>query len=177
MRSLIFAAFLILGITPVQATIIDTFALPTTGGTVNSSVSLASGTPYIIEVSGTFDINCSGPCLADAEYYLFGGTAYDNTGFSNTDGVGVNVGAQINGVSIDWGPFQPLHVYSILFLGLGSTINMGYLDTNYGDNTGSLSVTIATTSTIPAVPVPAAFWLFGTALIGFVGMSRRRKVA
>jgi len=30
---------------------------------------------------------------------------------------------------------------------------------------------------INVVPVPAAFWLFGTALIGFVGMSRRRKVA
>ena len=30
---------------------------------------------------------------------------------------------------------------------------------------------------ISAVPVPAAVWLFGTALIGFVGMSRRRKVA
>jgi hypothetical protein len=30
---------------------------------------------------------------------------------------------------------------------------------------------------IPAVPVPAAVWLFGTALLGFVGMSRRRKVA
>lgn len=27
------------------------------------------------------------------------------------------------------------------------------------------------------VPVPAAVWLFGTALIGFVGMSRRRKLA
>ena len=30
---------------------------------------------------------------------------------------------------------------------------------------------------IPAVPVPAAFWLFGTALIGFVGVSRRRNLA
>ena len=29
----------------------------------------------------------------------------------------------------------------------------------------------------PAVPVPAAVWLFGTALVGFIGMSRRRKVA
>ena len=29
---------------------------------------------------------------------------------------------------------------------------------------------------ISPVPVPAAFWLFGTALIGFVGYSRRRKI-
>jgi hypothetical protein len=29
---------------------------------------------------------------------------------------------------------------------------------------------------IPPVPVPAAFWLFGSALIGFIGMSRRTKV-
>ncbi|NNE62707.1 MAG: hypothetical protein HKN34_01365 [Gammaproteobacteria bacterium] len=27
------------------------------------------------------------------------------------------------------------------------------------------------------IPVPAAFWLFGTALVGFVGFSRRRKLA
>jgi hypothetical protein len=27
------------------------------------------------------------------------------------------------------------------------------------------------------VPVPAAVWLFGTALVGFIGVSRRRKVA
>ena len=26
------------------------------------------------------------------------------------------------------------------------------------------------------VPIPAAFWMFGTALIGFVAMSRRTKV-
>ena len=31
-------------------------------------------------------------------------------------------------------------------------------------------------SAIGAVPVPAAVWLFGTALIGFVGMSRRTSV-
>jgi len=29
---------------------------------------------------------------------------------------------------------------------------------------------------IPQVPVPAAVWLFGTALIGFIGLSRRTKV-
>lgn len=29
---------------------------------------------------------------------------------------------------------------------------------------------------IPAVPLPAAFWLFGSALIGFIGFSRRTRV-
>ena len=36
-----------------------------------------------------------------------------------------------------------------------------------------LNISVAAPS---AVPVPAAIWLFGTALIGFVGMSRRRSV-
>ena len=30
---------------------------------------------------------------------------------------------------------------------------------------------------IPPVPVPAAFWLFGTALIGFIGFSRRTNLS
>lgn len=30
---------------------------------------------------------------------------------------------------------------------------------------------------LSAIPIPAAFWLFGTALVGFVGYSRRRKIA
>ena len=32
-------------------------------------------------------------------------------------------------------------------------------------------------ASMSAVPVPAAIWLFGTALIGFVGISRSRKVS
>jgi len=32
-------------------------------------------------------------------------------------------------------------------------------------------------ASLTTVPVPAAIWLFGTALIGFVGMSRRTKVS
>jgi hypothetical protein len=28
-----------------------------------------------------------------------------------------------------------------------------------------------------AVPVPAAVWLFGTALLGLIGFGKRRKVA
>ena len=30
---------------------------------------------------------------------------------------------------------------------------------------------------VPAIPVPAAFWLFGTALVGLIGFGKRRKAA
>jgi hypothetical protein len=32
-------------------------------------------------------------------------------------------------------------------------------------------------SSIPAVPIPAAVWLFGTAMIGLFGFGKRRKAA
>ena len=32
-------------------------------------------------------------------------------------------------------------------------------------------------NSLSQVPIPASIWLFGTALIGFVGMARRRKIA
>ena len=36
---------------------------------------------------------------------------------------------------------------------------------------------IKTDLAVGAIPIPAGIWLFGTALIGLVGMSRRRKVS
>jgi hypothetical protein len=55
-------------------------------------------------------------------------------------------------------------------LGFGSLANLGQ-DRTATNTPEYLKATIST------VPVPAAFWLFGTALIGFVGMSRRRKIS
>jgi len=40
---------------------------------------------------------------------------------------------------------------------------------------GSISH-VAIYGTISAVPVPAAFWLFGTALLGFIGLSRSGRI-
>ena len=58
----------------------------------------------------------------------------------------------------------------------------------YFENTSGGTVTVALTGptepyshwteygAVSAVPVPASVWLFGTALIGFIGFSRRTKV-
>lgn len=59
-------------------------------------------------------------------------------------------------------------------LGFGSR----YVDSHGNPKTGTnTSEYLAAELTVSPVPVPAAFWLFGTALIGFVGMSRRTKIS
>lgn len=62
---------------------------------------------------------------------------------------------------------------SVTIIGL-SMISVNWTASTPGDY---VRVLTAFSPGAPAVPVPAAIWLFGTALIGFVGMSRRRKVA
>ena len=54
----------------------------------------------------------------------------------------------------------------------------GFLDVVVGDETGVdyMELTVEAVP-LPAVPLPAAVWLFGTALIGLVGFSKRRKAA
>ncbi len=55
-------------------------------------------------------------------------------------------------------------------LGFGTDFNEG---NSIGQNTPEF---LAAQLNVSAVPVPAAFWLFGTALVGFIGISRRTKV-
>ena len=60
-------------------------------------------------------------------------------------------------------------------LSAAADVNFFIIDSPYFDNLGGMSLDVS--ADVSAVPIPAAAWLFGTALIGFVGMSRRRKVA
>ena len=55
-------------------------------------------------------------------------------------------------------------------------------DSYFVDNTGDVIVELAAGGTtdvvrlsVTAVPIPAAAWLFGSAILGLVGVARRRK--
>jgi hypothetical protein len=60
------------------------------------------------------------------------------------------------------------------FLGLGSPGLVNLVYNKNGQTGGGFSH--YTEFGVSPVPVPAAIWLFGTALIGFIGISRRTKV-
>jgi hypothetical protein len=55
-----------------------------------------------------------------------------------------------------------------------ATIGLGWLD--HFSKLDGPAFDIYRISHISEVPVPAAFWLFGTALIGFIGFSRKTSV-
>jgi hypothetical protein len=143
------------------ATVIDSFTLDVTSAAgTDSGVVLAAGENYLLTVSGTFLLgNNPTRHIADAEFFNLGSTPLNPIA---TPGVGVD------GADVDFGPFNASHVYTTRIVGDGSTINVFFADSNYGDNSGSLEVSIST------VPLPAGMALMLTGL-GALGAARRRK--
>jgi hypothetical protein len=64
---------------------------------------------------------------------------------------------------------------SILFTGNVNAIKVVGLDNNGSSPGFDLTFIQGLEGSVSVVPVPAAVWLFGTALIGFVGLGKRRK--
>lgn len=154
------SAFLAMMTTAASASVVDMFDLDVTSAAgTNSSAILELGQVYNIQISGTFKIG-SNPTrhIADAEFINLGSTPLAPI---DTAGVG------IDGVDVEFGAFNPFHVYNARFVGTGSTINLFFRDSNYSDNSGSLSVKIS------AVPLPAGLVLLLSGL-GGLGIARRR---
>jgi len=76
----------------------------------------------------------------------------------------------LNPTSIDQEGVAAFSIFSIFQA--PPTIDLADGSTTAGGFTGELFVT-----EISPVPVPAAAWLFGSALLGFFGFSRRKKAA
>jgi hypothetical protein len=67
-------------------------------------------------------------------------------------------------------------VSSADWLTILSNVTLFGIPTDAFDGADTIGIDNVTLSAINPVPVPAAAWLFGTALIGLVGFSKRRKV-
>jgi len=89
------------------------------------------------------------------------------------------------GLYMDWGVNQDIAILAIFDCGVGTAGSFcSSVDTDgiaplgtamqngpfAGDN-----ITFAFEGTVSAVPIPAAVWLFGSGLIGLVGLARRKS--
>lgn len=150
---------------PVSAATVDAFNLDVGNplGT-NSGVVLALGQSYEVTVSGTFQIAFPDVRIADAEYYFRNGIPTDIRPETGED-----IGVAINGVGVNWGPYNALNIYKTIVIGTGSTFNFLFVDIpgGYSDNVGSLRVTIS------EVPLPAS----GLLLLGALAALRLRRRA
>jgi hypothetical protein len=79
---------------------------------------------------------------------------------------GYQEGTKLRGLSI---------YHNVTLAGLG--MDTGSYRWEWGFDKTADSFTLNVGADLNPVPVPAAIWLFGTALVGFIGVSRRRKVA
>jgi len=131
----------------------------------------------VLFTPGTMDATgapLAGPCLAGTSGV---GCDFDNSiaTLGDFDAIFDGVLGTFDGfLSLGRGGNISFNLTSLLALG-GSTVYLyvGEVGNNGEKLTGSIEISDIS---IPAVPIPAAIWLFGTALIGFVGMSRRRKI-
>jgi hypothetical protein len=140
----------------VQGALIDTVTVYPNGTFYDSSASLEAGENYRIEVNGTISGTYTywpeqlpGAGIADAKYSLRPEGSF-NTGpgpkWISGDVLPApwthNLELLVNGNSQAWGSFNPVHTYSIEYIGTGSPVNFNILDSWYGDNSGSLTVDI-----------------------------------
>jgi hypothetical protein len=125
--------------------LLETLTIPCDGTTVVSSTVLTNGVTFTLRASGTCTVanNVPGPdVLGDAEFF--------DTDFSNPQDsfAGTDLGIAIDDDVLDdpkspkWGSFDISHIYSIDFIGSGSTISLNFHDPNFSNNSGDLTVEI-----------------------------------
>jgi len=137
------------------------------------SVSRVTGIPTADEFWGHVDFDDASSQLGDGLVELQRGATLGNTGWVIND---------TNEFTFDFGPTDlEVFVNGTLELDIAGLFNNGrfafYNFSQAGVTYAGLEKETGSFPPVPAIPVPAAVWLFGTALIGLVGFSKRRKTA
>ena len=151
---------------------------------VNDTFSLSiTGSGFISDVDGggvNFTYNSSVlnvlSVTIDESVWDFGGTGIStgtiDNGAGTVDGIMVNTFATVTG---------NFDIATILFQAVGvgtSTLGLTEFGSNPWASGGTLigpTMVNSSLTTVQAVPAPAAVWLFGTGLLGLVGMARHKK--
>lgn len=125
---------------PLAWVAVESITVPVNGTQVMSAMTMQSGVAYRLRASGTFVIQSESGTQGDAEWWNFA---------SLQDGVsGVDVGLAVNDTAVNttrtpkWGAYQSSHVYEVDWTGNGARLVAMLHDGNYGNNTGSLTLTI-----------------------------------
>lgn len=123
--------------------LVDTVTVPSNGDVVYSNEVLDDGQMYRLEASGTFDYSSDIYDQADAEWFeKEGGWIKGETGVYADKTNVIDVSVNGDPVNDDWGDYNPDHIYSLIYTGDGSVLDFFIFDTNYKDNSGSITVDI-----------------------------------
>lgn len=151
--------------------------------------SASGGLEWIDNVTGPAGYNGDGSELSftftvSAPVYLrvvdagFGGDVFGikiNGGTAVNSSVAVNTYPTSVGTNFDaaWADAEFSRYQAVL--GAGNYTVTGFLSTSALINGSPINATIGALSVTP-VPVPAAFWLLGSAVAGLAGIARRRSI-
>lgn len=121
---------------------VETLTVMCSGATVTSTTVLAATAMYRLHASGECITNVSNGSSSDAEY--FGYNLNMNTDTLNGVDNGISINAPTPGPtkSPHWGTYASDHVYDVTWPGLDATIVANYWDSNYPNNSGSLTLAI-----------------------------------
>ncbi len=122
---------------------LESLMVPCSGTPVTSTTVLQTTGTYRLRATGTCVANSANGSQADAEYLGWNvGPTYDS--YNSVDnGLAVNdLDAQAAAKNPRWGGYTNTHEYVQPWTGTGAVIMVSFHETNLGNNTGSLSVTI-----------------------------------
>lgn len=171
------------------------FSLWTTGNVNAASVSFGAS-PADVSVSDVFTIDILGEGFSfsngggvnlfyDASILNVQSVSIDDTfwNFSTSTGTIDNVSGQVNDILMSAFPgltVADFTVATIEFIAVGggtSSLMLTESIINPWASSGSRDnpTLINSSVTVSAVPVPAAIWLFGSGLLGLIGVAKRNK--
>ncbi|MBL4603748.1 MAG: VPLPA-CTERM sorting domain-containing protein, partial [Emcibacteraceae bacterium] len=107
--------------------------------------------------------------------------AIDATGFESIGNITIQNGYIVTETTIivgdeDGDSFSSLDASNFLLFNFLTDFNWSYLTLRENANSEEFALSLSNIS-LTAVPLPAGVWLFGSAIVGFAGMRRRKKQA